>query len=113
MSDQDNNAGPGERVELHDFAAQLDLTPEQVRDELVSGRLAFSIDELGVVFTDRAAVIDWIQRRVGSVALFGRKGVSFPLYAADWRDVEFIPGPLIRDAGVEQAKQQPAEADRE
>ena len=91
MQDEQTN-----RVELHDLAAQLGLTPDQVRDELAGGRLAFDIDEAGVVYTDKFAAMDWIQRRVAALAMFGQNGLGFPLYAADWQDREHIPGPTVK-----------------
>jgi len=110
MSEEAPN--PNERVELHDLAEQLDLTPQQMRDELASGRLAFSIDDAGVVFTDKVSALLWISRRVAAVALFGQQGIEFPLYPCDWRDREHIPGPTLRGMGVEKPDKQPAEADK-
>lgn len=104
---------PDNRVELHDFAADLGLSPEQVRDELAGGRLAFDVDEDGVVFTDRFAVLDWIQRRVAAVAMFGVHKLGFPLYPADWRDREHIPGPNIKGFSGDVADAAPASSRRE
>ncbi|MFI4860123.1 MAG: hypothetical protein ACIAXF_05510 [Phycisphaerales bacterium JB063] len=110
---------PDTRVELHDFAEQLGLSPQQVRDELAGGRLAFDVDDDGVVFTDRFAVFDWMQRRVAALAMFGVHKVAFPMYAADWTDREFIPGPfeqgiageVAAHAAASLAKMQEAETD--
>lgn len=92
------------RIELHDFASQLDLTPEQVRGELAGGRLAFDVDDDGVVFTDRFAAMDWIQRRVAALAMFGVHKIGFPMYAADWTDREHIPGPFEKGMAGEVAE---------
>lgn len=78
------------RLELHQFAADSGLTPEQVRAELASGRLAFEIAETGQVFTDRFAVLDWISRRISALSMFGADKVQFPLYKCDWRALEDI-----------------------
>ena len=79
------------RVELHQFARDAGLTPEQVTDELASGRLAFAVDDKGVVHTDRFAVLDWCHRRINAIATFGADNVGFPMHKLDWRAVEDIP----------------------
>ena len=99
MSEQSPN-----RIELHDFAEQLGLTPAQVRDELAGGRLAFDVDDAGVVFTDRFAALDWIQRRVAAISMFGQNGVGFPLFPADWSNIEHIPGPTFQGMASEVAQ---------
>lgn len=82
---------PESRVDLNDFAADLGLSPSEVRVELAAGRLGFAIDDQDVIYTTAGDVLRWCQMRVAAIALFGVRGVGFPLYTTDWRSVEFLP----------------------
>lgn len=87
---------PDSRVELHDFADDLGLTPAEVRAEIAGARLGFNIDDDGCIYTTAADLLRWCQQRVAAVALFGQNGVGFPLYSCDWQDREHIPGPTFK-----------------
>lgn len=94
------------RVELHAFGQQLNLTQDEVIAEVKSGRLGFDVDDDGCVFTDTFSVMDWSQRRIAALATFGAEGVEFPMYKCDWQSLEHLPSP--RTISVTKPQQQKA-----